>query len=67
MPRSFPGCWKTGSCLQLIGILPEDEQVAVANANGKPLPSSCRASQCFENIATRFLGGDAPLARLEKL
>lgn len=53
--------------LQLIGILPEDEQVAVANANGKPLPSDCRASQCFENIAARFLGGETPLARLEKL
>lgn len=24
--------------LQLLGILPEDEAVAVANANGRPLP-----------------------------
>ena len=53
--------------LQLIGILPEDEAVAVANANGRPLPSHCHAAACFENIARRYLGESVPLARLEKM
>ncbi len=53
--------------LQLIGILPEDEQVAVANANGRPLPADCNAAVCFGNIARRFLGEEVPLARLEKM
>ncbi|HIW74087.1 MAG TPA: septum site-determining protein MinD [Firmicutes bacterium] len=53
--------------LQLLGILPEDEAVAVANANGRPLPSDCNAAACFGNIARRFLGEEVPLARLEKM
>ena len=53
--------------LQLLGILPEDEAVAVANANGRPLPADCNASLCFENIARRCLGQSVPLARLEKM
>ena len=53
--------------LQLMGVIPEDEQVAVANANGRPLPSACNAALCFENIARRYLGQDVPLARLEKM
>ncbi len=53
--------------LQLIGVLPESEEVAVANAYGKPLPMECPASQCFANIAARYLGEDVPLAPLTKL
>lgn len=53
--------------LQLIGVLPEDEAVAVANAYGKPLPTECPAAQCFANIAARYLGEDIPLAPLHKL
>jgi len=53
--------------LQLMGILPEDEAVAVANANGRPLPSDCYAAACFGNIARRFLGEQVPLANLEKM
>lgn len=53
--------------LQLLGVLPEDEAVAVANANGRPLPSECNAGICFRNIARRFLGEQVPLARLEKM
>lgn len=53
--------------VQLLGILPEDEAVAVANANGRPLPYTCNASICFENIARRYLGAEVPLARLEKM
>lgn len=53
--------------LQLIGVLPEDEAVSIANAYGKPLPMECPASQCFANIAARYLGEDVPLADLKKL
>ena len=53
--------------LQLIGILPEDEEVAIANANGRPLPTRSNAAVCFLNIARRYLGEHVPLARLEKM
>ena len=53
--------------LQLIGVLPEDEAVAVANAYGKPLPVESNAAECFKNIAARFLGEDVPLANLKKM
>lgn len=53
--------------LQLIGILPEDEEVAVANAGGRPLPADCNASACFDNIAARYMGREVPLAKLETM
>lgn len=53
--------------LQLMGIVPEDESVAVASANGQPLPAACYAAQCFANIARRFEGEEVPLAPLEKM
>jgi septum site-determining protein MinD len=53
--------------LQLIGVIPEDEAVAVANAYGKPLPMESPAARCFANIAARYLGEDIPLAPLKKL
>ncbi|MBR5524345.1 MAG: septum site-determining protein MinD [Clostridia bacterium] len=53
--------------IQLLGIIPEDEEVAVANANARPLPSACNAAVCFDNIARRYMGQSVPLARLEKM
>lgn len=53
--------------LQLIGVLPEDELVAVANAYGKPLPVESNAATCFANIAGRYLGEDIPLAQLKRM
>lgn len=53
--------------IQLLGIIPEDESVAVANANGRPLPSDCHAAICFANIARRYVGEAVPLAKLEKM
>ncbi len=53
--------------IQLLGIIPEDEEVAVANANGRPLPADCHAAVCFGNIARRFMGESVPLAKLEKM
>lgn len=53
--------------LPLMGVIPEDEEVAIANANGHPLPQHCSAAQCFMNIARRYLGEYVPLAPLEKM
>ena len=53
--------------IQLLGIIPEDEEVAVACANARPLPSACNAAICFGNIARRFMGESVSLARLEKM
>ena len=47
--------------LQLIGILPDDEQVAIASANGQPLPAGCEAFTALSNIARRLCGEDVPL------
>ena len=55
------------AALQLLGVIPEDETVAVANANGRPLPLDCNAAICFSNIAHRFIGDAVPLAALEKM
>ena len=55
------------SALQLMGVIPEDETVAVANANGRPLPLDCNAALCFSNIARRFVGETVLLAPLEKM
>jgi len=53
--------------LRLLGIIPEDESVAVASANGQALPVLCHASRCFANVARRFEGEEVPLAPLEKM
>ncbi len=51
----------------LLGVIPEDEAVSVANANGLPLPWENRASRCFRNIAARFMGRTVPLAPLSAM
>ncbi|MDD2418735.1 MAG: septum site-determining protein MinD [Oscillospiraceae bacterium] len=53
--------------IQLIGVIPEDEEVAIANANGRPLPTRSNAAVCMANIARRYLGECVPLANLEKM
>lgn len=53
--------------LQIIGVVPEDQQVTIANANGRPLPADSYAAVCFDNIARRHLGEYIALARLEKM
>lgn len=54
------------AALPLVGILPEDEDVAVAGANGRPLPGHCPAAACFSNIARRYLGEEVGLHALKK-
>jgi septum site-determining protein MinD len=53
--------------IELIGIVPEDENVLVASNKGQPLaldPKS-KAGQAFGNIASRLLGEDVPFLDLE--
>lgn len=52
--------------IQLIGVIPEDEHITVAGANGLPLPDRGIAVTCFDNIARRLCGEDIPLADLQK-
>lgn len=50
--------------VQLIGVIPEDEKVAVAGAYGNPLPGDALASVCFRHTAQRLLGAQVPLTEL---
>jgi septum site-determining protein MinD len=53
--------------IDLIGIVPEDENVIVASNKGQPLAldSKSRAGQAFQNIARRLMGEDVPFLELE--
>ncbi|MCL2488302.1 MAG: septum site-determining protein MinD [Oscillospiraceae bacterium] len=53
--------------LQLMGVIPEDEEVAIATANGEPIPTDCNAALCFANIARRLLGENVPLAAIHRM
>lgn len=53
--------------IDLIGIVPEDENVLIASNKGQPLaldPKS-RAGQAFQNIARRLMGEQVPLMEME--
>ena len=53
--------------IDLIGIVPEDENVIVASNKGAPLAldAKSRAGQAFQNIARRLLGEQVPFLDLE--
>ena len=53
--------------IRLIGVIPEDEHVTLAGANGRPLPDRGVAKDCFVNIARRLCGDYVPLADLQKM
>jgi septum site-determining protein MinD len=54
--------------VDLLGIVPEDEQVIVATNRGQPLALDGRtpAGKAFNNIAARMMGEEVPLMSLEK-
>jgi len=54
--------------IELLGIVPEDEEIIVATNRGRPLAleNHARAGEAFSNIARRLLGEDVPLITLEK-
>ena len=47
---------------RLIGVIPESDQIALSAATGQPLPAKSVERRVFQNIATRLLGADAPMA-----
>lgn len=53
--------------VELIGIVPEDENVLVASNKGTPLSldSRSRAGQAFKNIARRLMGERVPFLDME--
>ena len=53
--------------IDLIGIIPEDENVIVASNRGQPLAldSKSRAGLAFQNIARRLMGEKVPFIDLE--
>jgi septum site-determining protein MinD len=53
--------------VELIGVIPEDENVIVASNRGQPLAldGKSRAGQAFQNIARRLMGEQVPLMDLE--
>jgi septum site-determining protein MinD len=54
--------------VDLLGIVPEDEQVIVATNKGQPLALNGQtpAGKAFGNIAARLLGEEVPLMSLDK-
>ena len=50
--------------IDLIGIVPEDEEVLIAGNQGAPDPNS-RAGQAFRNVARRLMGEEVPFIRLD--
>lgn len=53
--------------IQLIGIVPEDENVIVASNRGTPMAfdNNSKAGQAFHNIANRLMGVEIPFVDLE--
>jgi septum site-determining protein MinD len=53
--------------IELVGIVPEDEQVTVATNQGVPvvLQSGSRAGTAFTNIARRIAGEEVPFESLD--
>lgn len=52
--------------IRLIGLIEDDDDLAVSCSNGQPVPQDCVAAQCFERIAARLLGDQVPLSRFFK-
>ena len=54
--------------VDLLGIVPEDENVVVGSNRGQPvaMDGKSRAGEAFQNIARRLNGEDVPLMNLEQ-
>uniref|UniRef100_UPI0040564F62 septum site-determining protein MinD n=1 Tax=Agathobacter sp. TaxID=2021311 RepID=UPI0040564F62 len=52
--------------INLIGVVPDDENVVIATNQGEPLVGKdCLAGKTFENICKRVMGEEIPLMNLE--
>ena len=47
--------------IQLLGVVPEDNNIKVCGAKGMPLPPTCPGAKAYAAIARRILGEDVPL------
>ena len=53
--------------VNLIGAVPDDEQIVVSTNQGEPLVgSSCLAGQAYANICRRIMGEEVPFLNLEE-
>jgi septum site-determining protein MinD len=54
--------------IELIGIVPEDENVIISTNRGQPiaLEAKTRAGQAFQNIARRLRGENVPFMDLDE-
>ena len=48
--------------VQLIGVIPNDNDVVVSTGKGIPLPSASLAFKAFDAISKRIKGEDVPLS-----
>lgn len=47
--------------IQLLGVVPEDNNIKICGAKGLPLPQKCVGFKAYNAIAKRILGEDTPL------
>lgn len=47
--------------LKLLGVVPEEKRIMYASVKNTELPKSCKAKNCFNNIADRIMGKETPL------
>ena len=47
--------------LKLLGVVPEEKRIMYASVKDMELPKSCKAKNCFNNIAGRIMGKEIPL------
>ena len=54
--------------IDLLGVVPEDEQIIISTNRGRPLAleNHARSGHAFGNIARRMLGEDVPFMSLDK-
>lgn len=53
--------------IDLIGAVPDDEQIVISTNQGEPLVGAdCKAGKAYENICHRILGEDVPYLDLEE-
>jgi septum site-determining protein MinD len=50
--------------IQLIGLIPEDENILIAGNRGLPDPST-RAGQAFRDVARRLMGEEVPFPKMD--
>ena len=48
--------------IDLLGVIPDDEQVVIATNQGEPVVGEdCLAGQCYDKVCRRILGEEIPV------